>query len=900
MQTVGMAFIARNVEKTIKDCIESFIEHVDECAVVLAGESTDRTEAIIDELIKKYKHLHKHHFKWVEDFSAARNYSFGKIHTDWAFWVDADDTIKGAEHLREWANGLEEEVGAVWFPYDYAQDEFGNTITLYERERLLRMKYCWVWSGRLHETVSPIYECKYVRNNNVVVMHNHLAGASRHDRNMSLLKIMLEENPEDKRIWLYLGHQNYAAMNWMEGAKWFLRFGQDKGAVPLERYQALCYASKALRTMEDYPQSLDVAMAAVTIYPDYKDAYIEAAHSYMMMKENDKAIHFAQLADNKELMREPPSIIFVNPTDYTFRRCAIISECYEQKGDLEKAHEWALKSYGYVPHPALQQNITNLRARILREKITEGIRMLAVELVDSRESIKLKQLREATPSWFRETPDYLQLLQGVKNFAYEKDGTEVLSKPDIVENGEECIVNLRIAYGISNLLKQLDEKYKKVTIISPSPNARTDQFNALSQVDMEHLMIEGDRHIINLRQEMSRVWCEYDQQKPTGLFVKFYVGQGLEHWNPQTIRVKGCGGSETAVAKVSAVLAEEGHSPVVYAMDNQIWDGVMYRSHEKFTNPECDWFISSRIPDIFNSEFKAGQKWLWVHDIHCWDRLTPDNAAEIDVIIALSHWHADHLKRAYPFLAGAEVIDLDDQDKTYEDEWTPHVFHKDEEAIKLPKIAIIGNGIDTERFENISREKIPHSFIWMSSPDRGLEELLGLWGLLREKLPDATLKIFYGWDYFDKSLHIPEQREFKERIRTLIQQPGVQWCDRIGQAELAIELGKTEALVYPPPHQFRETYGIAFLEAQAAGTLVFYRQNGALGETIGNRGVPLAMDLTPPQIVDIIYRTLDNKVLCARLKKKGMSYAMKRTWKIQALKMLRLYEGVRDDKGTTP
>jgi len=701
---------------------------------------------------------------------------------------------------------------------------------------------------------------------------------------------MMKEDPLDKRIWLYLGHQNFAAMNWMEAAQWYLKFGQDTGALPLERFQALCYASKALRSMNDYPQALDVSMAAITLYPDYKDGYLEASHNYMVLEQPDKAIHFAELVDMKEIMKETPSVIFVNPMDYTFRRCSIMSECYEKKGELENSLKYAQQAYGYAPHPILANNIHALNARLMREKVTDGIRALAIELTDNKESIKLRALKEATPHWFRDMPDYMQLIQGVENYT-----GKVESKPEIYEDGESVVVNLRNAFGVPELLKELDKKYKKITIISPRPNTRTEQVDVLSQTDFEHMMVEGDRHIINLRSENSRIWCEYDFKKPEGMFIKFYVGRGLEHWSPQTIKAQGCGGSETAVAKVAEVLSQEGHAPIIYAMDNNVWDGVMYRNYEKFSMPECDWFISSRIPELFNSDFHAGQKWLWVHDVHCWNRLTPEIADQIDVMIVLSHWHADFIKRTYPFLKDAEVIDLDDQDKTYEDLWIPAVFHEDGECSRLPKLAIIGNGLDTERYQNVNRKKVKHSFIWLSSPDRGLEELLNMWGLLKQRLPDATLKIFYGWNYFDSSLMIPEQREFKERIRRLIQQDGVQWCERVSQPELAIEMGKAEALIYPPPHQFRETYGIAFLEAQAAETIVFYRQNGALGETVSDRGVPLAMDLKPEQVVDIVGTTLDNKEICATLKLKGREYAMARTWKAQALKMVRLYGELGED-----
>jgi glycosyltransferase involved in cell wall biosynthesis len=247
------------------------------------------------------------------------------------------------------------------------------------------------------------------------------------------------------------------------------------------------------------------------------------------------------------------------------------------------------------------------------------------------------------------------------------------------------------------------------------------------------------------------------------------------------------------------------------------------------------------------------------------------------------------MKRTYPFLKDCEVIDMDDQDKTYEDTWTPNTFYTDETISRKPKIAIIGNAINTDRFKNLDiTKKIPHSFIWMSSPDRGLEEVLNMWGLIRKVLPDATLRIFYGWEYFDTSLFIPAQREFKERIRELLNQDGVEWCGRVGQEQIALELAKTQCLLYPP-HSFRETYGIAFLEAQAAGVINFYRMNGALGETIGTRGIPLSLESTPEQIVSKMVETLGDKEKCDKIISSGREYALQRSWDKQVGKVVELY-----------
>lgn len=880
METIGVALIASNAETTIRDCLESFKDHVDQIVVII-NNSKDKTE----EICRSINGVEVHNFEWVDDFAIARNFSFSKLKTDWLLWVDSDDTLIHPEGLRELST-IHPEVGAIWFPYHYAHDEFGNVTTIYERERLLRAKYGWVWRSRIHETVSPMFSCKYVRTDKVIVKHNHTAGAPRHDRNFKLLYKMLEEDPEDKRIWLYLGHQHFASQEWLKSSEWYLKFGQDNGAIPLERYQALCYCSKAMREFGER-QAIEVALAAVELFPDYRDGYLELATSYLKFGDYPKAIQFAEIAMLKDLIKEPPSIIFINPLDYSFNRLALLSEANLKLNNIDKAIEYAQQAHQIRPTEHTTNNIQYLYALKERNSVENSFKSIAMHLVANKELLKLPMLLEAVPFWMRGGETHLQLTGGVQKFA-----SEMKSEPIVIDGKDKSVfVNVAKQIDIANLLDELDKKYEHVTVVFPTDT--DNRYNMYSQYDVEQMIISSpNRHIQNLHVDSHRIICEYDKEMTKGLLVKFFVGQGLEHWSPSTIRYKGCGGSETSVAQVSYEMAKRGHQPVVYAMDDEIWDGVLYRNFSKFQpegNP-CNLFISSRVPDVFDANIQALQKWLWVHDISCFQRLTPERAQAIDVIVVLSHWHADFMKRTYPWLKDAEVIDMDDQDKIYNDEWTAQTYYPDAIIHRLPKIAIIGDAIDTSRFENLNIKKIPHRFIWCSSPDRGLEQVLDLWPLLKKELPDAELKIFYGWEYFDSSLWMPEQRKLKEKIKQLIKQDGIEWCGRVGQTELAFELGKAQCMLYPPPHDFRETYGIAFLEAQAAGCIVFYRQNGALGETVNNRGIPLPLDSTQEQIVEIITRTLSDETTCYNIIRDARTYGLQRSWARQAEKILALYE----------
>ena len=360
----------------------------------------------------------------------------------------------------------------------------------------------------------------------------------------------------------------------------------------------------------------------------------------------------------------------------------------------------------------------------------------------------------------------------------------------------------------------------------------------------------------------------------------------MEEWSPLTINKIGCGGSEIAAAWLSKELVNLGNKVILYGTVNGVFNGVIYRKNLSIA--PCDIFISSRIPDILAQPYPTRIKALWGHDVDCYDRLTPDIASQLDYIILLSHWHKDHWKRVYPWLKDCDVIDSAGWRQTYTDFMSRDIFHPQGKCSKLPKLIILPDAILPERFTGIITERYPHRFIWASSPDRGLEELLLLWPKITELWKDAELKIFYGWEYFNSTLIYKEQRELKSRLLELIKQPGVEWCGRVNQQALAQEFMHSDIWLYPP-HLFRETCCITALEAMASGVLCFYRPNGALGETVGNIGIVIPMDSKPDAIIQLLSTTLTNTELCATLRREGRDWAMQQTWQHRASKLLEVF-----------
>ncbi len=127
---LSLCMIVKNEAATLPKCLNSVKKVVDEMVVLDTG-SIDRTPNIAQQLGAKV-----HHFKWCNDFSAARNAALKYVSGDWILVLDADETLTPTivPQLREaiardeylLINLVRQEVGAEQSPYSLVSRLFRN------------------------------------------------------------------------------------------------------------------------------------------------------------------------------------------------------------------------------------------------------------------------------------------------------------------------------------------------------------------------------------------------------------------------------------------------------------------------------------------------------------------------------------------------------------------------------------------------------------------------------------------------------------------------------------------------------------------------------------------------------------------------------------------------------
>lgn len=127
-------------------------------------------------------------------------------------------------------------------------------------------------------------------------------------------------------------------------------------------------------------------------------------------------------------------------------------------------------------------------------------------------------------------------------------------------------------------------------------------------------------------------------------------------------------------------------------------------------------------------------------------------------------------------------------------------------------------------------EKRKNAVGYFSAYYRGLEPLLIMWPKIRERVPTATLDVYYGWESW---LALQGEDDFYERMEKRfaeLKDHGVTVHGRVSHQELADAMKEIQVWAYPT--EFPEIHCITALKAQEAGCYPVTTNVAALAETV--------------------------------------------------------------------
>lgn len=152
-QTVSACIIVKDGERTLRRCVESFVDWVDEIIIAVDPATTDRTHDIIDNLVKD--------FRWrpfvvlegkealKDGFDAARNLTLKEARCDWVLWLDADEEVREPWALHKYLRSSM--YDAIGFPQVHYSTNPPAVLTTDYPCRMFRRNGRIAFYGLVHE-----------------------------------------------------------------------------------------------------------------------------------------------------------------------------------------------------------------------------------------------------------------------------------------------------------------------------------------------------------------------------------------------------------------------------------------------------------------------------------------------------------------------------------------------------------------------------------------------------------------------------------------------------------------------------------------------------------------------------------------------------------------------------
>ena len=220
MISISLCMIVKNEEEMLPNCLDSVLDAVDEIILVDTG-STDKTKNIARNYTEKV-----FDFEWIDDFAAARNFSFSHASMDYILWLDADDVFleEDKRKLLELKSSLDPSIDSVAMVYNYEFDEYGNPILRLHRNRLIKRSRNFRWFGAVHEFLAVGGN---TLTSDIAVTHKRVHHHS--GRNLAIFENRLERGEKfSSRDMYYYANELYDNEKNNKAIEYYLKFLESK------------------------------------------------------------------------------------------------------------------------------------------------------------------------------------------------------------------------------------------------------------------------------------------------------------------------------------------------------------------------------------------------------------------------------------------------------------------------------------------------------------------------------------------------------------------------------------------------------------------------------------------------------------------------------------------------
>lgn len=340
MINISLCMIVKNEELTLSRCLDSVIQAVDEIIIVDTG-STDNTL----ETAKKYTDK-IYSFKWTDDFSAARNYSFSLAGKEYCMWLDADDVILENDlvRLKNLKATLDKNCDIVMMPYHTNFDEYGNPLFLYYRERIIKNTHRPLWEGEIHEAIPPFGKIIY---SDAAVTHKK-EYIQDSERNLRIFRKIAERRKFSPREQFYYARELFYHSIYDEAIQVFYDFLKSDDGWIENKIDACSVLSDCFIAKNDTVSAISALSRSFLYDSPRAEACCKLGNIMMNLNNYNEAIFWYLKALSLKANVKTGNFVF--PDCYGFIPAIQLCVCYDRLHDFSKANQYNELALSFKPY----------------------------------------------------------------------------------------------------------------------------------------------------------------------------------------------------------------------------------------------------------------------------------------------------------------------------------------------------------------------------------------------------------------------------------------------------------------------------------------------------------------------------------------------------------------------
>ncbi|MFD2748767.1 glycosyltransferase [Paenibacillus yanchengensis] len=332
--------IVKNEEDSLARCLASVQDAVDEIIIVDTG-STDNTKEIAASF-----HAKIYNFTWINDFAAARNFSFGQATKDYILWLDADDVLQKSdlEKLISLKKVEPFTYDSVTMNYHLSFDQDGKPTYSLRRNRLVKRENNFRWIGFVHEYLEVGGN---IHHSDIAVTHHKEKQYT--DRNLQIYLTKRKENHTfSPRDLYYFANELRDNGRYEEAIAEYEQFLATKLGWVEDEINACMKLAECHGRLKDREKQMEALLRTLTYDTPRAEFCCQFGNMFVEKQQWLKAIYWFNLATTLTIPKQQ-----LSPIDYaswTWMPHLQLTLCYDRIGNRKQALEHHQQAIQLNPH----------------------------------------------------------------------------------------------------------------------------------------------------------------------------------------------------------------------------------------------------------------------------------------------------------------------------------------------------------------------------------------------------------------------------------------------------------------------------------------------------------------------------------------------------------------------